>query len=248
MHILVSNDDGYLAPGLQALVTALSRVARITVVAPDRDRSGASNSLTLTHPLRAKVADNGFTYVDGTPADCVHLALFGLLDEPPDLVVSGINAGANLGDDVIYSGTVAAAMEGRFLGLSSVAMSLVSANPQDYTVAADVAVQIIGQIGSLSLPPATLLNVNVPQCSAADLRGFRLTRLGERHKSEAVIRQTDPRGREIFWIGAAGAEADAGPGTDFHAVREGYVSVTPIRADVTATSENATVDAWLGQL
>jgi len=248
MHILVSNDDGYLAPGIKALAGALAALGKITVVAPDRDRSGASNSLTLTRPLRAKLADNGFTYVDGTPTDCVHLALFGLLDTPPDLVVSGINAGANLGDDVIYSGTVAAAMEGRFLGLPSLALSLVSDKPANYAIAAEVALVLTRSLGRLELPAATLLNVNGPDLGNARPKGFKLTRLGQRHKAEAVVRELDPRGREIFWIGAAGPELDAGPGTDFHAIREGYVSITPIHADLTDKRDAPELDRWLQTL
>jgi 5'-nucleotidase len=233
MHILISNDDGYRAPGLRHLADSLQSVARITVVAPDRDRSGASNSLTLDNPLRARRADNGYTYVEGTPTDCVHLAITGLLDDEPDMVVSGINAGANLGDDVIYSGTVAAAMEGRFLGLPAIAVSLVCERPKHFETAAKVILAMLERLKSEPTPPATILNVNVPDLPAAQLQGWQVTRLGHRHKSEPVIRQTDPRGRQIYWVGPAGSEQDAGPGTDFHAVRNGYVSVTPIHVDLT---------------
>jgi 5'-nucleotidase len=233
MHILISNDDGYLAPGIRCLAQALETVARITVVAPDRDRSGASNSLTLDSPLRARRADDGFTCVDGTPTDCVHLAITGLLDEEPDMVVSGINSGANLGDDVIYSGTVAAAMEGRFLGLPAVAVSLVSSRPQHFETAARVVLDLLECIKCEPVPAETILNVNVPDLPYAELSGWQVTRLGHRHKAEPVIAQTDPRGRPIYWVGPPGCEQDAGPGTDFHAVRNGYVSVTPIHVDLT---------------
>lgn len=248
MRILVSNDDGYQALGIRALATALGALGEVTVVAPDRDRSGASNSLTLGRPLRARTADNGFVYVDGTPTDCVHLALSGYLDFEPDLVVSGINAGANLGDDVLYSGTVAAAMEGRFLGLPSIAVSLVSEAPGDYRAAAQVAAQLAANLNRLSMPPNTLLNVNVPEGSPEQIRGYQFTRLGARHKAEPIIQDRDPRGRDIYWIGPAGPEQDAGPGTDFHAVRSGYVSVTAIHADLTNTRAEEPVSAWLGDL
>jgi 5'-nucleotidase len=233
MHILISNDDGYRSPGIRCLAESLQTVAKITVVAPDRDRSGASNSLTLDNPLRAHRAGNGFTYVEGTPTDCVHLAITGLLEEEPDMVVSGINAGANLGDDVIYSGTVAAAMEGRFLGLPAIAVSMISGQPTHFGTAARVILALLERLESEPIPPATILNVNVPDLPFSELQGWQVTRLGHRHKSEPVIRQTDPRGRAIYWVGPAGSEQDAGPGTDFHAVRNGYVSVTPIQVDLT---------------
>lgn len=233
MHILISNDDGYRSPGIRCLAAAVETVARVTVVAPDRDRSGASNSLTLDSPLRARTADNGFTYVEGTPTDCVHLAITGLLDEEPDMVVSGINAGANLGDDVIYSGTVAAAMEGRFLGLPAIAVSLASFQPRHNDTAARVILDLLARIQCNPVPPNTILNVNVPDLPYAELRGWQVTRLGHRHKSEPVIRQQDPRGRPIYWVGPPGSEQDAGPGTDFHAIRQGLVSVTPIHVDLT---------------
>ncbi|MEE9422154.1 MAG: 5'/3'-nucleotidase SurE [Gammaproteobacteria bacterium] len=233
MHILISNDDGYLAPGIRCLADALARIAEITVVAPDRDRSGASNSLTLDSPIRARKMENGFTRVEGTPTDCVHLAITGLLEEEPDIVVSGINSGANLGDDVLYSGTVAAAMEGRFLGLSAIAVSMASFQPQHYDTAARVACELVEQVKSQPVPAATILNVNVPDVPWEDLAGWQVTRLGHRHKSEPVIRQQDPRGRPIYWVGPAGAEQDAGPGTDFYAVNHNFVSITPIHADLT---------------
>lgn len=232
MRILVSNDDGYQAPGLKALVHALESLGTVTVVAPDRDRSGASNSLTLVRPLRVQNNDNGYLSVDGTPTDCVHLALTALLDEQPDVVVSGINAGANLGDDVLYSGTVAAAMEGRFLGLPAIAISLASEPPHDYRYAAEWAVRLVAALPELELPAGALLNVNVPECDGGPPRGLKMTRLGQRHKSEPVIADTDPRGKTIYWIGPAGPEDDSGPNTDFQAVREGYVSVSAIRTDL----------------
>ncbi len=233
MHILISNDDGYRSPGIRCLAAAVETVARVTVVAPDRDRSGASNSLTLDSPLRARTADNGFTYVEGTPTYCVYLAITGLLDEEPDMVVSGINAGANLGDDVIYSGTVAAAMEGRFLGLPAIAVSLASFQPRHNDTAARVILDLLARIQCNPVPPNTILNVNVPDLPYAELRGWQVTRLGHRHKSEPVIRQQDPRGRPIYWVGPPGSEQDAGTGTDFHAIRQGLVSVTPIHVDLT---------------
>lgn len=248
MHILVSNDDGYQAPGIVALAEALGALARVDVVAPDRDRSGASHSLTLTRPLRVREAANGYRYVDGTPTDCVHLALFGLMDEEPDLVVSGINAGANLGDDVIYSGTVAAAMEGRFLGLPAIAVSLASRQPTHYETAARVAVTLVRAIREHGLPADTVLNVNVPDVPHDQLAGFALCRLGQRHKAEPVHTMTDPRGGVVYWIGAAGPEQDAGPGTDFHAVRAGRVSVTPLHTDLTRQAVMDDTGRWLESL
>ena len=245
MRILLSNDDGIHAPGIQCLAEHLRQVAEVCVVAPDRDRSGASNSLTLVHPLRTHTLDNGDIRVDGTPTDCVHLALTGLLDQEPDLVISGINAGANLGDDVLYSGTVAAAMEGRFLGLPAIAVSLVGTAPSHYAAAAQVVLQLLDRLRLVPLPAATILNVNVPDLPFAQIRGVQATRLGHRHKSEPVVRSQDPRGRTIYWVGPAGPEQDAGPGTDFYAVRDGYVSVTPIQVDLTQFEAIDTVGRWL---
>ncbi|CAL1241617.1 5'/3'-nucleotidase SurE [Candidatus Methylocalor cossyra] len=245
MHILLSNDDGYSAPGLIALANALRPLAELTVVAPERNRSGASNSLTLERPLRISTADNGFIKVDGTPTDCVHLAITGLLEREPDMVIAGINHGANLGDDVIYSGTVAAATEGRFLGLPAVAISLAGSNPQHFDTAARVAVTLLKRIQSHPLPSDTILNVNVPDVPWTAIRGFQSTRLGQRHKAEPVIRATDPRGRTIYWVGCAGPEQDAGPGTDFHAVRHNYVAVTPLQIDLTRYESLQTLESWL---
>ncbi len=245
MRILISNDDGYQAPGIRCLADTLATIAEVTVVAPERDRSGASNSLTLDSPLRAVTMDNGYIRVDGTPTDCVHLAITGLLEQEPDMVVSGVNAGANMGDDVIYSGTVAAAMEGRFLGLPAIAISMASHKPVHFATAGRVAVALVQQLLSHPLPPDTILNVNVPDVPWEALAGFEATRLGQRHKSEPVVRGQDPRGRPLYWVGPAGAEQDAGPGTDFHAVRLNRVSVTPIQVDLTRHNAVDSVAAWL---
>ena len=247
MYILISNDDGYRAPGLRCLADALQAVADVAVVAPDRDRSGASNSLTLDSPLRARKAENGYTCVEGTPTDCVHLAITGLLEQEPDMVVSGINAGANLGDDVIYSGTVAAAMEGRFLGFPAIAVSLVSTRVAHFDTAARVILALLERLKCEPVPPDTILNVNVPDLPFEELQGWQVTRLGHRHKSEPVIRETDPRGRPIYWVGPAGSEQDAGPGTDFYAVRNGFVSVTPIHVDLTRYDVLDQVKSCLGE-
>ncbi len=245
MHILLSNDDGYLAEGLITLADALSAHARISVVAPDKNRSAASNSLTLELPLRAYETENGFIKVDGTPTDCVHLAITGLLDNEPDMVFAGINHGANLGDDVFYSGTVAAATEGRFLGLPAVAISLAGNNPCHFATAAHVAVTLLDRLMSHPLPRDTILNVNVPDVAIHDLKGYQATRLGQRHKSEPVIKSTDPRGRIIYWVGPPGGEQDAGPGTDFYALNAGFVSVTPLHLDLTWYERINDLKAWL---
>ena len=245
MRILVSNDDGYQAPGIRALAAALGEHGEVTVVAPERDRSGASNSLTLENPIRATVMPDGVIRVDGTPTDCVHLAITGLLEEEPDIVVSGINAGANMGDDVLYSGTVAAAMEGRFLGLPAIAISMTTHQPKHYDSAARVACELLLRLCRDPLPADTILNVNVPDLPYEKLAGFEATRLGHRHKAESVIRAQDPRGRPIYWVGPAGAEQDAGPGTDFHAVRQGFVSITPIQVDLTRYDALDKVAGWL---
>jgi len=246
MHILLSNDDGYLATGLCALAESLAELATVSVVAPDKNRSAASNSLTLEMPLRAYTAENGFICVDGTPTDCVHLAITGLLDHEPDMVFAGINHGANLGDDVIYSGTVAAATEGRFLGLPAVAISLASNKPKHFDCAAQVAALLFKKIITSPLPKDTLLNVNVPDLPFAQIKGFKTTRLGQRHKAEPVIKASDPRGREIFWVGPPGSEQDAGAGTDFDAIKQGYVSVTPLQLDLTRYDSMADIKQWLG--
>ena len=247
MKILVSNDDGYQSPGLIALVSALSTIAEVAVVAPERDRSGASNSLTLDVPLRARRAENGFIRVDGTPTDCVHLAITGLLDDEPDLVVAGINHGPNLGDDVLYSGTVAAATEGRFLGLPAIAISMATFEPRHLETAAQVAVRLVERLVSEPLESSTILNVNVPDLPLHQIKGFSATRLGHRHKAEPVVSSTDPRGRTIYWVGPAGPEQDAGPGTDFHALRHGYVSITPLQVDLTRHAALEGLRDWLSR-
>ncbi|MDC9724985.1 MAG: 5'/3'-nucleotidase SurE [Gammaproteobacteria bacterium] len=245
MRILISNDDGYMAEGIKALAEAMSRLGDITVVAPDRNRSGASNSLTLENPLRVNKLENGIYRVEGTPTDCVHLAITGLLDDEPDMVVAGINAGANLGDDVLYSGTVAAAIEGRFLGLPAVAISLNGHTATHYETAAWAAKKLIKQLLESSLPADTILNINVPDIPIEEITGFESTRLGRRHKAEPVIRELDPRGRAMYWVGPAGEEEDAGPGTDFDAIRRGAVSVTPLQIDLTHYDAIDGVASWL---
>ncbi|MDY6942413.1 MAG: 5'/3'-nucleotidase SurE [Pseudomonadota bacterium] len=245
MRILLSNDDGCQARGLRVLCEGLSEIADVIVVAPDRNRSGASNSLTLNRPLRVHEGPNNVSCVDGTPTDCVHLAITGLLDELPDMVVSGINAGANMGDDVLYSGTVAAAVEGRFLGLPAIAVSLVSENPCHYETAAEVVKKLVLRLRVNPLPADTILNVNVPDLPMDQIRGVVATRLGRRHRAERVIKSHDPRGLPIYWVGPAGAEADAGPGTDFHAVADAAVSVTPVQVDLTQYTGLEAVAGWL---
>ena len=245
MKILISNDDGYMAQGIRTLADALSSFGDITVVAPDRNRSGASNSLTLENPLRLDKQDDGVYRVEGTPTDCVHLAITGLLEEEPDMVVSGINAGANLGDDVLYSGTVAAAMEGRFLGLPAIAISLASHTGAHYKTAGWVAQKLVSRLKDSALPADTILNVNVPDLPIEQITGIESTRLGHRHKAEPVIKEFDPRGRPMYWIGPAGGEEDAGPGTDFDAIRRGAVSVTPLQIDLTRYDAIDGVSDWL---
>lgn len=247
MRILLSNDDGVYAPGLMVLYQSLKEIANIDVVAPDRNRSGASSSLTLHNPLRIHRLDNGFVSVEGTPTDCVHLALTGLLSELPDLVVSGINEGANLGDDILYSGTVAAAIEGRFLGLPSIAISLASRDCHYYETAGQVVVSIVKGLIKEKLPlgMSTILNVNVPDLPLHMLQGITVTRLGTRHVAEPVIREKDPRGHDIYWIGPPGGEDEAGPGSDFYAVNNGKVSVTPLMIDFTHHAVMDSVSDWL---
>jgi len=251
MRILVSNDDGVDAAGIRMLASVLREAGHeVTVVAPDRDRSGASNSLTLDLPIRLKRIDHYTVSVAGTPTDCVHLALTGLLEFEPDIVVSGINNAANLGDDVIYSSTVSAAMEGRFLGLPAVAVSLVTRNhdPKHFETAARAAVEIVARLKADPLPADTILNVNVPDLPWSEVKGFEVTRLGNRHRAEGCIAQKDPRGNEVYWIGPAGREQDSGPGTDFHAVRTGHISITPIQVDLTRYQALEKVASWVGGL
>lgn len=243
--ILVSNDDGVDAPGINILAQKLWEVANVIVVAPNSDQSGASHSLTLSRPLRVSQLSNGFYSVNGTPSDCVHLAITGFLDQVPDMVISGINAGPNLGDDVLYSGTVAAAMEGRFMGFPSIAISSLSRDSTHYAGAAQVAVDLFKQLQASPLPPDTVLNVNVPDLPYEKLRGWRITRLGQRQRGESIIRQYDPHGREVYWIGLPGAEDITGEDTDFYAVNNGYVSITPLRADLTHYAALADLQQWL---
>jgi 5'-nucleotidase len=245
VRILLSNDDGYFAPGLAALERALSPLGKVTVVAPERDRSGASNSLTLDRPLSVRQAPGGFYYVNGTPTDCVHLAVTGLLPELPDVVVSGINDGANMGDDTIYSGTVAAATEGFLLGIPSIAVSLVAGSNDHFETAARVAADLVLRFGQHRIDQPVLLNVNVPDVPYDALRGRRVTRLGKRHKAEPVVKASTPRGETVYWVGAAGRAQDAGDGTDFHAVAAQMVSVTPLQMDLTRFGQMELVGNWL---
>jgi 5'-nucleotidase len=246
VKILVSNDDGYFAPGITLLAEALRQLAEVTVVAPERDRSGASNSLTLDRPLVVQRAPNGYYSVNGTPTDCVHIAVTGLLDFVPDMVVSGVNLGANMGDDTIYSGTVAAAAEGYLLGIPSLALSLTSKTGEHFQSAIGVALEIVERFKRRPFAEPVLLNVNVPDVAPAELRGIEVTRLGRRHKAEPVVKLQTPRGETAYWIGPAGGAADAGPGTDFHAVESRRVSVTPLRMDLTHNAQLAAAKAWLG--
>ncbi len=245
MRILLSNDDGYLASGLAALEQALRTLAEVTVVAPEQNHSGASNSLTLSRPLTVRRANNGFHFINGTPTDCVHVALTGMLDFRPDLVVSGINDGQNMGDDTIYSGTVAAATEGFLFGIPSLAVSLVGKEGKHFETAAAVAVQLVERFARAPFAPPVLLNVNVPDLALAELGGFEATRLGRRHKAEPVVQMQTPRGETGYWIGAAGDAQDAGPGTDFHAVAAGRVSVTPLQIDLSLHQQLPLVREWL---
>jgi 5'-nucleotidase len=245
MRILVSNDDGYFAPGISVLADALARCAEVTVVAPERDRSGASNSLTLDRPLSVRRAANGYLYVNGTPTDCVHLAVTGLLDALPDIVISGINYGANMGDDTIYSGTVAAATEGFLLGIPSVAISLVAEGGGHFETAARIACDLVQRFCAQPLSEPVLLNVNVPDAPYEMLRGTAVTRLGKRHKAEAVVKSTTPRGEVVYWVGAAGGAQDAGEGTDFHAAATGMVSITPLQVDLTRYSQVQAIADWV---
>lgn len=248
MHFLLSNDDGYQAHGLEILAKALGKEGKVTVVAPDRDRSGASNSLTLDAPLYPQTADNGFIFVNGTPTDCVHLAITGLLEDDPDMVISGINSGANLGDDVLYSGTVAAAMEGRFLGCPAIAVSLVSKSPGNFETAVQVVLKLVYSLQDLGKTRDILLNVNVPDIPYGRIKRYEITRLGQRHKSEPAMPSLDPHGRSVYWVGPVGPEQDAGPGTDFYAIRNNNVSITPLHADLTRYSVLDELTEWVGEI
>lgn len=245
MYILLSNDDGYFAPGLNILAEHISKIADIVVVAPERNRSGASNSLTLDRPLSVRVAHNGFYYVNGTPTDCVHLAVTGLLVKLPDMIISGINDGANMGDDTIYSGTVAAAMEGFLLGIPSFAVSMSQHNATHFETAAKVIIEMIAHYQKNPLPPPMLLNINVPDIPYEQLQGKVVTRLGKRHKAEPVIQSKSPRGEKLYWVGPAGSAQDAGEGTDFYAVANNKVSITALQADLTNYQQLDTLKNWM---
>lgn len=247
MHILLSNDDGYFSSGLAALAAAMASLGTVTVVAPDAEKSGASNSLTLDRPLMVRRAPNGLYRVNGTPTDCVHMAVTGMLDVTPDVIVSGINHGANMGDDTIYSGTVAAATEGYLLGIPSIAVSLVTQQQETghFDTAAQVVAQLVRQIQRKPLTQPTLLNVNVPDVPHDQIKGMKITRLGRRHKAEPVIKSLNPRGEVVFWVGAAGPAADAGEGTDFDAVAQGWVSLTPLQVDLTHFQQLDPLRQWL---
>jgi 5'-nucleotidase len=248
MRILLSNDDGYLAPGIQAMRKALEPLGEVTTVAPDRNKSGASHSLTLSHPIHVRDHGDRVWSVEGTPTDCVNIALSGLLDERPDMVVSGINDGPNMGDDVLYSGTVAAAIEGRHLGEPAIAVSMASFEPQHLASAARAVVDIVVHLREVPLPADTILNINVPDVPYEQMKGFQATRLGTRHPSENATRMISPRGETLFWIGAAGDIWDAGEGTDFGATEAGWVSVTPLTTDLTRQDGIAPVSDWLTRL
>jgi 5'-nucleotidase len=245
MRILLSNDDGYFAPGIAILERTLAPIAEVSVVAPERDRSGASNSLTLDRPLTVRRAQNGYFHVNGTPTDCVHLAVTGLLDKLPDVVIAGINHGANMGDDTIYSGTVAAATEGFLLGIPSIAISLVAGGGDHFDTAARIALELVQRFHRSPLAPPVLLNVNVPDLPYGQLAGCEVTRLGRRHKAEPVVKSITPRGETVYWVGAAGSAQDAGTGTDFHAVASGTVSVTPLQVDLTRYAQIDAVKEWM---
>lgn len=244
MRILLSNDDGFLAPGIRSLATELKKIAKVVMVAPDRNRSGVSNSLTLDRPVRAQEHAVGEYSVNGTPTDCVHLAVTGMLEEQPDMVVSGINEGSNLSDDVIYSGTVAAAVEGRFLGLPAIAVSLVGEKCQHYDTAAVVIRRLIEQLKVNPMAHDTILNINVPDVPLEKIKGVKVTRLGTRHMAQPTVKANDPRGGTVYWVGLPGKAQDAGPGTDFSAVEAGYVSVTPLQLDLTHYAKMKEIEPW----
>ncbi|QIZ78767.1 5'/3'-nucleotidase SurE [Ferrimonas lipolytica] len=248
MKILVSNDDGVTAPGIKALSEALAQIGDVTTVAPDRNCSGASNSLTLTNPLRVQRLDNGYYQVNGTPTDCVLLGIRELIDGEPEIVVSGINAGANLGDDTLYSGTVAAAMEGRHLGLPTIAVSLCGSELKHYDSAAAIVRQVVAGLHNHPLPTNQILNINVPDLPLEQIKGIKVTRLGARHAAEGMVPTCDPAGRRIYWIGPPGGTQDAGEGTDFHAIDNGYASITPLKVDLTAHDQLPALTEWVSQL
>ena len=247
-NILISNDDGYFSEGIQALYEALLSVGKVTVVAPDTERSGASNSLTLDRPLKVRQAANGFYYINGTPTDCVHMAVTGLLVDLPDIVVSGVNHGSNMGDDTLYSGTVAAATEGFLLGIPALAVSSEARSGKPLWEAAEQAALLVRQLLARPMASPILINMNVPDCAKDEMKGFKVTRLGRRHKAEPVIPSKNPRGETVYWVGAAGQEADAGPGTDFEAVKSRWVSLTPLQIDLTHHAQLEQLANWISPL
>jgi 5'-nucleotidase len=248
MNILISNDDGYRANGITTLAKTLSKTANICVVAPDRNKSGASSSLTLDMPMRvSKISENVYA-TSGSPADCIHLGCYRLMNEKPDMVVSGINHGANLGDDVLYSGTVAAALEGRHLGMSAIAVSLVLNGNKHFQTAASVTAKIIQNLQQFPLPSNRILNINVPDLPEAEIKGIRLTRLGSRHRQDSIVDTKDPKGRRLYWLGPVSDGDDIGEGTDFHAVSKGYVSITPISVDLTDYPAMDELTQWLEKI
>lgn len=247
MRILLSNDDGYFAPGITLLAEMLSPLAEITVVAPERDRSGSSNSLTLDRPLTVRRTQGRIYFVNGTPTDCVHLAVTGLLKQLPDVVISGINHGANMGDDTIYSGTVAAATEGFLLGIPSMAVSLVAEGDGNFRTAGRVVLDLVTRFQRRPFREPVMFNVNVPDVPYEQLRGMQVTRLGRRHKAEPVVKAQSPRGETVYWVGAAGAAQDAGEGTDFHAIANHRVSITPLQVDLTRYVQLEAASAWLAE-
>lgn len=248
MNILLSNDDGVFAEGLAALHAEMSKQHQVTVIAPDRNCSGASNALSLHSPLRIQKVSNGFYSVNGTPSDCVHLGINQFLEEDPQVVVSGINHGANLGDDVIYSGTVAAATEGRYMGFPAIAVSLASYRPTHFASAAKIVCKIIDMLVKQPLPADQILNINVPDLRYDQLAGIKVTRQGRRHRAESMVRAQDPHGRDVYWYGPAGKEQDAGPGTDFYAIAQGYCSITPLSVDMTAYKSLDDLQHWIKDL
>lgn len=248
MRILLSNDDGVHAAGIKILHEELAKIFDVMVVAPDRNCSGASHSLTLLNPLRAHVIENGFIAVNGTPTDSVHLGATHLMQPEPDLVVAGINHGENLGDDTLYSGTVAAATEGRHLGMPAIAVSLASKNPQHLKTAAVVATKFIERLKYHPLPSDQIININVPDLPLSELKGIKVTRLGHRHKAETMVKAQDHWQRDIYWYGRLGKGADAGEGTDFHAIANGYASITPLTIDITAYKSMTKMTEWIDEL
>ena len=248
MRILLSNDDGYFAPGLAVLATTLAAQSHeVTVVAPERDHSGASNSLTLDRPLSVRRTPNGFFHVNGTPTDCVHLAVTGLLPHPPDMVISGINHGANMGDDTIYSGTVAAATEGYLLGIPAMAVSLANIQGEHFHTAANFVADLVRRFESHPFDEPVLLNINVPDEIPEAIQGVKVTRLGRRHKAQDVVRTVNPRNQVMYWVGAAGDAQDAGPGTDFYAVANHCISITPLQVDLTRYPQLGLLEDWLNR-